>query len=59
MRDSIFKSTETMPPMDNSPDVVRTAQTPAEMRKDFMPATIRNPDASVENITRPRRGYGY
>lgn len=59
MRDSIFKSTVEMPPKENSPDVVRTAQTMAEMHKNYRPASMPNSDASVENVQRPRRGHGY
>ena len=59
MRDSIFKSTAEMPPADNSPDVVRTALSLPELYKDYRPAAVRNPDAGVENIQRPRRGHGY
>ena len=59
MRDTIFKTNAEMPPMNNSPDVVRTAQTMAEMHKNYMPAAIPNKDASVQNVERPRRGYGY
>ena len=56
---NIFKSKEVMPPKENSPDVVRTAQTMAEMHRNYQPAAMPNRDASVENVQRPRRGYGY
>lgn len=59
MRNTIFKTNAEMPPMENSPDVVRTSLTMAEMRKSGMPASIPNHDASVENVERPRRGHGY
>ena len=59
MKNTIFKTVAEMPPMDNSPDVVRTAQTMAEMHKNYMPAAVPNHDASVVNIQRPRRGHGY
>ena len=58
MRDSIFKSTQEMPPKNSSSDVVRTAQTMADMRKNYLPAAMPQ-DRSVENIVRPRRGHGY
>lgn len=60
MRDTIFKSTEEMPPIDNSnhPLVVRTAQTMPDMHKNYLPAALPQ-DRSVENVQRPRRGYGY
>lgn len=58
MRNTIFKSNETMPPK-NDPDVVRTAQTMVEMHRNYTPAAIPNRDMSVENVERPRRGHGY
>ena len=59
MRDTIFKTNAEMPPEDVSTDVVRSAMTPGEVRRIHTPATIPNMDASVQNIERPRRGYGY
>jgi hypothetical protein len=59
VKSTIFKTVVEMPPKDNSPDVVRTAQTMPEMHKNYMPAAIPNHDASVQNIERPRRGHGY
>jgi hypothetical protein len=59
MRDSIFHTTVEMPPKNNSPDVVRTAQTRTEMRENLTPIAIPFKDASVENLQRPRRGHGY
>jgi hypothetical protein len=60
VRDSIFKSTQQMPPKNNSPDVVRTAQTRVEMHENYESAmNIPNKDASVVNVERPRRGHGY
>lgn len=55
----IFKCKDEMPPKNNSPDVVRVAQTRVEMRENLLPLAIPNKDASVENIERPRRGHGY
>ena len=54
----LFKSNEPMPPKDNSPDVVRVAQTMPEMHKNYMPAALPQ-SRDVENIQRPRRGHGY
>ncbi len=60
MRNTIFQSTEVMPPKNNSPDVVRTAQTRVEMHENYESAmNIPNKDMSVVNIERPRRGHGY
>jgi len=59
MRDTIFKTNAEMPPKDISRDVVRAAMTPGEVRRIYTPATIPNEDASVQNVERPRRGYGY
>ena len=58
MRETIFKNLTEMPPVDNSPDVVRTSTTMAEARKYGLPASLPNHDASVKNIERPRRGHG-
>jgi hypothetical protein len=57
---NIFKTRVEMPPKDNSNDplVVRTAQTMADMHKNYLPAALPQ-DRSVENITRPRRGHDY
>ena len=59
MKTNIFETKVEMPPMDNSPDVVRTALSMPEARRNLTPASIPNHAASVENIQRPRRGYGY
>ena len=59
MRDTIFHTEVEMPPKNNSPDVVRTAQTMAEMHKNYLPAALPNDDAGVKNLDRPRRGHGY
>jgi hypothetical protein len=59
MRETIFQSTTEMPPKNNSPDVVRVAQTRVEMRENLLPLVIPNKDMSVVNIERPRRGHGY
>lgn len=56
---SLFKTEAEMPPKDNSPDVVRTAQTMAEMHRNYTPAAIPSERAGVQNIERPRRGHGY
>ena len=56
---NIFETKAEMPPMSNSPDVVRTALTMSEARRNLMPASIPNDDASVQNVQRPRRGHGY
>ena len=59
MKDSIFHTTVEMPPKSNSPDVVRTAQTMAEMHKNYLPAALPNHDAEVKSVERPRRGHDY
>jgi hypothetical protein len=60
MRDSIFHSTQEMPPKENSPDVVKTAQDVGTLRaQNYMPSSMPSSRASVENIQRPRRGHGY
>ena len=60
MRDSIFKSTQDMPPKENSSDVVRVAQTKNELlAQNHTPVLYPSSKPSVENVQRPRRGYGY
>ena len=59
MKNTIFETKAEMPPQSNSPDVVRTALTMSEMRRDRMPAHFTPCDTSVENVQRPRRGHGY
>lgn len=60
MRDSIFKSTQEMPPKNSSPDVVRTAQTRVEMHENYTPAmNIPNKDPSVVNLAPVNRGKHY
>ena len=59
MRDTIFKTSVEMPSKEISSDVVGPAMTVAEVHKNYMPAIIPTKDASVQNIERPRRGYGY
>ena len=56
---NIHKDKTEMPPKNNSPDVVRVAQTMVEMHADYTPAAIPNRDMSVEKVIRPRRGHGY
>ena len=58
MKNTIFHTEIEMPPKSNSPDVVRTALTPAEMFKDHMPA-LSPSDHGVRSVERPRRGHGY
>ncbi len=60
MRNTIFKTHVEMPSKNNSPDVVRTAQTRVEMHENYESAmNIPNKDPSVVNIERSRRGHGY
>ena len=54
----IFKCKAEMPPMDNSPDVVRTALTMPEARANLTPAG-KNSEMSVRSAERPRFGHGY
>lgn len=54
----IFKCAETMPPKDNSPDVVRSALTMPEAQKNMQPAQVKL-DHDVKNLERPRFGHGY
>jgi len=58
MKTDIFQCKDEMPPKDNSPDVVRAAQTMAESAKNTVPARIKY-DHDVENVERPRFGHGY
>lgn len=59
MKDSIFHTTVEMPPKNNSPDVVRVAQTRVEMRADLTPAAIPDRDPSVHNLEPRMRGCHY
>jgi hypothetical protein len=58
-RDTIFKSTQTMPPTSNSPDVVRTALSSGEVRENHRPGLMPDPKKDVVNIERPVRGRPY
>lgn len=58
---NIFENKTEMPPKDNSPDVVRTAQTLSEHRRNLMPAVNSygpsSGEASVKHVERPRFGH--
>ena len=58
MRESIFHTEVEMPPKSNSPDVVRTALTRGEMRRDLMPPEM-SEDKSVRNLPPVNRGHHY
>jgi hypothetical protein len=59
VKTDIFQTPVEMPPKGSSPDVVRTAMTPTEVRENYTPTGIPNKDMSVVNVQRPRRGHGY
>lgn len=59
MRDSIFHTSVEMPPKNNSPDVVRVAQTRVEARDNLTPTVIPDRDASVHNLEPRMRGCHY
>lgn len=59
MKDSIFHTTVEMPPKNNSPDVVRTAQTMAEMHRNYTPAAVPDDSKGVKSVERARRGHDY
>ena len=54
---SIFKCKDEMPPKDNSPDVVRTALTMPEARRNLTPASFDKSSNDVVNVERPRFGH--
>jgi hypothetical protein len=59
MRETIFQSTEPMPPKTNSPDVRRVPQTQSELRaQNYVPSTM-PVNNDVQSVDRPRRGHGY
>jgi hypothetical protein len=68
-RDSIFKSTQAMPPHSGSNDVVRTAMSPGDvvnislteggMRRTRVGAALMTGDESVKHVERPVRGRPY
>lgn len=54
---NIFECKETMPPKDNSPDVVRTALGMPEARKNMQVASFSPTNNDVVNVERPRFGH--
>ena len=54
----IFKCKDEMPVKDNSPDVVRVAQTMPEAHRNLVPSQMK-PNRDVKNVERPRFGHGY
>lgn len=54
---NIFKCKDEMPPKDNSPDVVRTALTMPEARKNMQSASFSPTSNDVVNVERPRFGH--
>lgn len=68
-RDTIFKSTQTMPPISNSPDVVRTALSTGDVvkmditeggiRRSRAAAAILDDEYGVVSVDRPVRGRPY
>jgi hypothetical protein len=60
MRETIFETPPDTPSKSSDPNVLRSAMTPGECRTNIM-ASGAGPgiDRNVQNIMRPRRGYGY
>jgi hypothetical protein len=58
VKETIFETPVEMPPKSNSSDVLKTSQTPGELRSNLSPGTM-PVDRNVKNIQRPRRGHGY
>ena len=54
----IFECKDEMPVSDNSPDVVRTALTMPEARRNMTPVH-QDDTKSVRSTERPRFGHGY
>ena len=54
---NIFECKDEMPPKDNSPDVVRTALTMPEARRNMQPASFSPTSNDVVNVERPRFGH--
>lgn len=59
MRDSIFHTNVEMPLKSNDPDVVRSAMTIGEMRRNLTPATMPDETKGTKSVERPRRGHDY
>ena len=60
MRDSIFKSTQEMPPKSGSSVAVRTAQTRVDMHENYESAmNVPDKNMSVVNLTPVNRGKHY
>lgn len=54
----LFKCKDEMPPKDNSPDVVRSALTMAEAKREInMSGSVGTTEKDVKNIERPRFGH--
>ena len=54
---NIFECKDEMPPKDNSPDVVRTALSMPEARRNMQPASFSPTSNDVVNVERPRFGH--
>jgi len=60
VRDSIFKSTQEMPPKSGSSVAVRTAQTRVDMHENYESAmNVPDKNMSVVNLTPVNRGKHY
>jgi len=59
MKNTIFHTEIEMPPKSNSPDVVRTALTPAELIITDHALALSPQNHGVKSVERPRRGHGY
>jgi hypothetical protein len=60
VKDTIFNSTEEMPPKSGSSVAVRTAQTRTDYHENMESAlNIPDKNMSVEHVDRPRRGHDY
>ena len=56
---NIFEDKTPMPPKGHNPDAVQVANTPADVRMNYMPAVMKTADKDVVNVKRPRFGHGY
>jgi hypothetical protein len=59
MRETIFETPPDTPLKSNDPSVLRSAMTPGECRSNILSSGTTPVERNVQNIVRPRRGYGY
>jgi hypothetical protein len=59
MRETIFQSKQDMTDPAHGEASKRTAMSIEGHMENMRPHTLRDPEKDVQNLQRPRRGYGY